>query len=82
MTQPIQMYRSHDGSIHETEFASLKADLKHMLVQSDAINEASAAKLVAWLTDPRENLAGMAELVEMLYDKHPEASRVDEQAHT
>lgn len=73
MTQPIQMYRSTSGTVHETEFASLKDDLRHMLVQSSALNEASASQLVEWLTDPRENLPKLACMIEMLYEKHPTA---------
>ena len=73
MTIAVQMYRSVDGSLHETEHASLRADLVHTIVSSGAVNEASAVKLVEWLCDPRDRLSDMKDGLLALYRTHPEA---------
>lgn len=78
MTQPVQMYRSNSGALFSTRYESLCDDLKHLFVQSGDLNEASATKLVAWLTDPRETLAQVSDLIEQVYNEHPEAPRAAE----
>lgn len=67
MTQTIQMYRSVNGTIHETEQESLKADLHYCLMQSNTINEASATKLVEWLSGSGE----AADIINALHQVQP-----------
>lgn len=71
MTQPIQMYRSTDGTVHETEHASLRADLRHILSTVDGMNNAIALKIVDTLCESRERVFEVAQVLRWLYDTHP-----------
>lgn len=74
MTQPVRMYRSNSGSLYDNRFESLRDDLKHLFMQSDTLNEASATKLVEWLTHSHETTAQLSRMTRLLTPRPPHDS--------
>lgn len=82
MTQTVQMCRSNSGTVHESEHVSHKDDLRHWLMRSELINEASATRLVDWLCGSRESLCETGSMINALIETHPSNGEPDRAPET
>lgn len=72
MVKQVTSYRSNNGKDFNTEHDALREELRHTLVASEKINEASASAFVDWACTPRERLLELAEMFKRLHDTHPD----------
>jgi hypothetical protein len=71
MTVKVEMFRSTSGNLFDTEHCALRDDLRGLLIDSGDVNEASAVKLVDYITGDLSRLNAFREQLERIAKTHP-----------